>query len=498
MPERSSATPRLAVLFPGQGGFDGAALRAAHARYPQARRTLDRIDTVTHDLHSRRLSDILVGPHPVELADLLRDEPWVSQLAIYAAGLIAYEAMTDHGVRPDVLSGHSLGEITALVAAGAYSVEDGARIVDRRVAAIRGSGLAEGRMVALSTGAERARRILTLLEDPMLAVATENHDEQTVVSGPSEALERVQAIAGQLGIGAVPLDAGFPFHTPVLAPAAPRFASQVRGMEQHAPRIPVFSPILQRYYEPDDTLADLLAEHFTTPVKFADGLRRLHADGHRVFVEAGGHAALSKLVGRVLADPEAPALSTLALAGGDRIALDGTLAELRKAGLATAGSGASLAAQLAPGVSEEIFDAFWDAHGAEIIELVQDQLSTFQATAADEAEPQLAEPEPSAAEAPAAALMDRDELFAEVRAMFAEALEYPEEVFTGEVLLEAELGIDSVKQVELLSRISQRYGLPPRQPGFSLADYDTMDKVVDFVLAQLGDRPNEQPVAASA
>ncbi|MCT9010815.1 acyl carrier protein, partial [Streptomyces rhizosphaerihabitans] len=78
---------------------------------------------------------------------------------------------------------------------------------------------------------------------------------------------------------------------------------------------------------------------------------------------------------------------------------------------------------------------------------------------------------------------DREELFTAVRALYAQALEYPEEVFTEEVLLEAELGIDSVKQVELLTRVTGRYGLPPSD--VRLSDHDTVGKVVDLLHAHL-------------
>ncbi|WP_346168294.1 acyl carrier protein, partial [Streptomyces javensis] len=91
----------------------------------------------------------------------------------------------------------------------------------------------------------------------------------------------------------------------------------------------------------------------------------------------------------------------------------------------------------------------------------------------------------------------RDQLFGELRTLYAEALEYPEDVFEDEVQLEAELGVDSVKQVELLSRVSSRYGLPPRESGFRLATYNTMGKITDFVLQQLNDHGAHTPASAT-
>ncbi|WNE99803.1 acyltransferase domain-containing protein [Streptomyces luomodiensis] len=487
-----------AFLFPGQGGFDGEALRRAKELHPQIGRVFERLDAVTEELYARRLSDVLFGERKADLRDLLDSDPWASQVAIYGAGLAAYEILAARGVTPDVLAGHSLGEITALVAAGAFSVEDGVRIVAQRVAVIERQGGVDGRMVALSASAERTRKLLELVDEPLLAVATENHDEQTVVSGPAGILDRVVAIAGQLGVGAIEIDTPFPFHTPALAPAAPEFAAYVRKLDQHPLNRPVYSPILQRYYEPGDVLADLLAEHFTQPVRFAAAVRHLRETGVGVFVEAGGRAALSKLVAKVTTGSPVRSLPTLALTGG-RLALDGTLEELREAGLAAPERG-GLAELLAPSVPAEVFAAYWSERGQMVLELVRTELDAFRKST----ESRRAEPEPAAETAPAPApaapapaspgsgprpeAYDRERLFAELRTLYAEALEYPEDVFEDEVQLEAELGVDSVKQVELLSRVSSRYGLPPRESGFRLATYNTMGKITDFVLQQLNDQ----------
>ncbi|MGW6530267.1 acyltransferase domain-containing protein [Streptomyces venezuelae] len=498
MPENTSTELRTAILFPGQGGFDGEALRLAHARHPQVRQVFERLDAETTTLFSRRISDLVLGPEQVELRRLLAEDPWVSQVAIYGAGLAAYEVLTAQGVRPDVLTGHSLGEITALVAGGAFSVEDGVRIVAQRVAVIARQSGFEGRMVALSAGAAKVRRLLELLEDPQLAVATENHEEQTVVSGPGEVLDRLVAIAGELRIGAVEIDAAFPFHSPALAPAVPEFAAYVGKLDQLPLRRPVYSPILQRYYEPGDALSDLLAEHFVKPVRFASAVRHLQESGVITFVEAGGRAALTKLVTRLTKGSDVRSLATLATDDDALLTLDATLRTLRLAGLADPGRAPVLAELLPESVSAELFEAYWSEHGDAVLQRIVDDLAAFRpqpatsAATAPVAAPATTVVTSSLADeasGSAAAGPDRAEVFAELRSLYAEALEYPEEVFEGGVQLEAELGVDSVKQVELLSRVSQRYGLPPRESGFRLSDYNTIDRLVDFVVTALAGRP---------
>ncbi|MFE5160374.1 acyltransferase domain-containing protein [Streptomyces sp. NPDC056697] len=509
MSSNPSTGVTTAFLFPGQGGFDGEALRRAKERHPQIGRVFERLDAVTEELYASRISEVLFGERKADLRDLLDNDPWASQIAIYGAGLAAYEILAAQGATPDVLAGHSLGEITALVAAGAFSVEDGVRIVAQRVAVIERQSGVDGRMVALAAGAERTRKLLELVDEPLLAVATENHDEQTVVSGPATILDRVVAIAGQLDVGAIEIDTPFPFHTPALAPAAPEFAAYVRKLDQHPLNRPVYSPILQRYYEPGDVLAELLAEHFTRPVRFAAAVRHLRESGAEVFVEAGGRAALSKLVAKVTDGAELRSLPTLALTGG-RLALDGTLEALREAGLAAPERG-GLAELLAPSVPSDVFAAYWSEHGHMVLELVRTELDAFRKSTETEpaagpepaAEPEAASepaaPAPSASSAsePRPEGYDRERLFEELRTLYAEALEYPEDVFEDEVQLEAELGVDSVKQVELLSRVSSRYGLPPRESGFRLATYNTMGKITDFVLEQMNDQGAHAPASAT-
>ena len=479
------------ILFPGQGGFDGAALRLAHAGHPQVRAVFERIDSVAAELFSRRLSPLLFEGSSAELSDLLADEPWVSQLAIYGASLAAYRILADHGLRPAALVGHSLGEITALVAAGAFSVEDGARIVARRITVIaerEGSG---GAMVALAAGPERAGHLVRLIGDPLLSVATENHDRQTVLSGPYEAVANIKAIAAQLGIGCLQLDSAFAFHNPSLADVAPQFARFVGGLDQRPLTTAVYSPILQRFYEPAEPLAERLAEHLTAPVRFSSAVRELHARGHRTFVEAGGRAVLTSLVSKVTGPLDADAgagttvLATLGLGRDGGLRLPDTLASLQATGLVVADGLRSVRLHLVPDAPQEVFEAFWNAHREELTEVAAGRLREF-LDAGDARDDAVPAPVPATVPATSGpAVPGREELLATVRGIYAEALEYPEEVFTPDALLEAELGVDSVKQIELLARASRHYELPTRASDFRLADYGTLDRIVTLIAEEL-------------
>lgn len=516
------ADGKVVLLFPGQGAFDGELLRAAHREYPEIEQVFAVIDQVAVELFGRQLSTVLFGSRTVRIQDLLRDEPWVSQLAIYGSDLAAHRVLVGQGLRPDALVGHSLGEIAALVAANAFSVEDGARVVAHRVLAVQAAA-PDGYLAALSTQSARAQLLVDLIADPGVAVAAMNHDHQVVLSGSSSGMDTLQVIARHLGIGSVRLHSPFPFHSPVLRPAVADFADRIRGLDQRPLDVPVYSPILRRYYQADDVLADLLAEHLVAPVHFAESLRRLHADGGRVFVESGALTALSKLVATVVPDGTttlATFASGRADGNPDSVALVGTLAALRAAGRLKGESVRRLGETLAPTVDSAVFAEFWAAHRGEISRLVSDRAAAFalRTSAAPSrptpvvpsapvrlvsvpqpaspvklsAVPTVPEPAPKAF-----GPTDRASLLAEIRAVYATALEYPEEVFTDDVLLEAELGVDSVKQIELMTRVAARYDISEQARGLRLADHDTMGKVVDFVHAALVERRVHRPLAAT-
>jgi malonyl CoA-acyl carrier protein transacylase len=499
------AEGKVVLLFPGQGAFDGELLRAAHREHPEVAQVFAAVDRVAEEMFGRPLSPVVFGPLPVDIADLLRDDPWVSQFAIYASGVATHLVLAAQGLRPDVLMGHSLGEVAALVAAGAYSVEDGARVVAHRVLAVQ-SVSPDGYLVALSTPRTRAQLLVDLVGDPLVAVAAENDDRQVVVSGASSGMDTLQVVARHLGIGSVRLNSPFPFHSPVLRPAVAEFADRIRGLPRHRTDVRVYSPILRRYYGDDDVLPDLLAGHLVQPVAFADGLRRVHADGGRVFVEVGALTALTKLVTAVVPNGTT-ALSTLARGRDDVLALTGTVAALRAAGLLKGESVRRIGETLAPGVDPAVFAAFWAEHRGEVADLVADRLEEF-TSGRDPVTPPApirlvpppaAPPEPPVVKLAAvpSAKVDRENLLVEVRSVYAAALEYPEEVFTDDVLLEAELGVDSVKQIELMTRVASRYGISEQARGVRLADYDTMGKVVDFVHAAIVEGHLVYPVAAT-
>ena len=291
---------KAAVLFPGQGAFSGAALKDVAAEYPQIAQTLAEIDAVAKPQLGVSLTETLLGEKAPNIEELMKGSPDVLQLAIYATSIGLHRILEAYGFRPTVVVGHSLGEISAMVCAGAFTVRDGAAIVCHRVQALKALGEGSGYMVALGIGATRTRRMLDLLEVKRAAIAVENEDRQTVVSGDEKELDAVTELAKVLNVPVVRIYSPYPFHSPVLEPIVADFAARLREIEEGPLTVPVYSPILGRYYEESDRLTEHLAEHLTHPVRFAAAIWTLHDEGFNRFVECG---ALDALSGIVEADP---------------------------------------------------------------------------------------------------------------------------------------------------------------------------------------------------
>jgi malonyl CoA-acyl carrier protein transacylase len=493
---------KAVALFPGQGAFSGAALKDVAAEFPQIAETLTRLDDVSKRRLNVSLSETLLGEAAPNIEELMKRSPDVLQLAIYATSIALYRILEAYGFKPSLLMGHSLGEISAMVCAGAFSDRDGAEIVCHRVEALRALGEGSGYMVAVGTNAARARQILELVEARSSAVAVENEDRQTVVSGTVAEMDAVTDVAKALQIPVVRLYSPYAFHSPVVAPITGDFASRLSSLEQQPLTAQVYSPILGRYYSDSDRLTEQLAEHLSHPVRFADAIRAVHAEGARTFVECGALDTLSGIVKRILGNAEFTVVPCLVPGPADLQTLRSAIEMLTGKEVGPQPISHDLSELLPTGTDAATIGAFFAERGDQVRAFVESEFAAFREAHGIGAAQPVEAPAPVAAAtadgvgAVAAAGVNggaagRDELFAEIVKLYATALEYPDEVFTEDVALEAELGVDSVKQAELIGRLAEQYDMPPRPEDFRLGDYDTLGKVTDFVYSQIGAVPSQ-------
>ncbi len=273
-----------AVLFPGQGSQTADMRRTVEAYWP--------------DLLG--LAADAVGADPFERVE---DGTRYAQPAIFCAAIAGWQAIRDE-VDPLAMGGHSLGEISALVAAGSLSVPDGVRLIAERGRLMQESAEAagDGGMVAVLGEPRSAVEEVAGVHD--LILANDNSPTQVVLSGRTVALRAAEDDLRERGLRAMPLAVSGAFHSPEMAPAAAGLRRVLDGIDFSEPAVPVFSCVTAR---PFSDPREELARSLTDPVRWLDVMRALHSMGATRFVETGPGKVLSRLARRTLEGVEASA-----------------------------------------------------------------------------------------------------------------------------------------------------------------------------------------------
>ena len=282
-----------------------------------------------------------------DLADTLARAPaeelrgtYIAQPAIYCVSVAALRALDAHGVRPPAyVAGHSLGEFSALAAAGALSFEAGLTLVARRAEAMqRAADERPGSMSSvLGLSAEAVEMaVAKAAEGQILAIANDNAPGNVVVSGEWAPLERLPVAATELGAKRViPLNVGGAFHSPLMASAESAFTSFLAAAPLRNPAIPIVANATAEPTVAADELRRRLARQLTGPVRWTETVRRLAALGVDTFVEVGPGTVLSGLIKRIVKD-----VRVLAAGDADGVAATAeALGERAEGGSTAAGAG---------------------------------------------------------------------------------------------------------------------------------------------------------------
>jgi [acyl-carrier-protein] S-malonyltransferase len=287
--------------------------RLAAARFPAARQVFDRVDAA---LAAPISAICFEGP-----AERLQETRW-QQPAVFACSLAilaAWQATADQDARIVGAAGHSLGEYGALVLAGALSLEDAARLVDRRGTLMQEAAdrYAGGMAAVIGLDQETVAAICAEASQfdagnqEIVVLANDNAPEQQVISGGLAALERAGALARARGAKRVlPLKVAGAFHSPLMAEAADRFACAVEATTIGACRFPVLA---NSTCEP---LLDAAAVHaelvrqITAPVRWVDSVRALAGLAPDLWLDTGPGAVVAGLARRILPAIEIHTLST--------------------------------------------------------------------------------------------------------------------------------------------------------------------------------------------
>jgi [acyl-carrier-protein] S-malonyltransferase len=223
-----------------------------------------------------------------------------AQLAVLLASLLAWEAVRDRIEAPVAFAGHSLGQITALIASGALSLEDGVRLAVARADATQAAADATpGRMAALiGADIDTAEKACT---DAEAWVANDNAPGQVVIGGTAEGIADASARAGDLGVRrVVALKVGAAFHTPLMQSAADTLAPVLADTTFQTPSAPVVCNTDARPHAGPDGWADRLREHLISPVRWRSTVETLVEMGSGTFVEVGPGNVLAGLAKRTV------------------------------------------------------------------------------------------------------------------------------------------------------------------------------------------------------
>ena len=432
--DTQSVVGGLGFLFPGHGTHSSTMFDTYLKGSSSAGKLIEMADEVVNERCGYRLTDAVRGNarFPIE-------HPCVTQPAIFTAALGGALMAEEYSLHPSLLVGHSLGEYAALVCSGVLTAETGLRMVIDRAECVadipqdrRGAMLA----VLLDDDSQIAvvrRAVAAHASRGAISVGVINSPRQVVVSGEHELVISCREELKRSGVSSTLLPIGVGFHSAVLAEAVAPFEERLKQYSWTAPMTPVVSSVFGGYVDSDslEALPSLLAAQLITQFDFRNSLKVAQDAGVDMYLDCGPRSVLSKLVSSQMNLGD---VSVTHLDYGPAHA-DRTRDVLTALSWVRSGS-------VAP-TDVEVVDAqgeVFEAPGSGVVEETRD-----------------------------GAGVDKDAVCTALREAFAERTGYPLELIEADLDLEADLGIDSVKRVEVVGHVGEVLGVDVKELDFSQA-----------------------------
>ncbi|ASK63522.1 [acyl-carrier-protein] S-malonyltransferase [Virgibacillus phasianinus] len=285
---------QVAFMFPGQGSQDIGMGKEFYEAYPEIKEMYQETDRVLN----LSLSDIMFNGPKETLTATQNAQP-----ALLLSSIAVHTLLLKSEIQPVMAVGHSLGEYSALVAAGAISLEDAVQLVQTRGKLMEEAfPSGKGAMAAvLGLTVEKVKETLSALEtDEIVDLANINCPGQIVISGSKEGIEQATPVLKENGAKRVlPLNVSGPFHSRLMKAANEKFAGKLGAVSITDATIPVYANVTASPVTKHEEIKDLLIQQLYSPVRFEESIRNMIDKGVDAFVEVGNGKVLSGLVKKI-------------------------------------------------------------------------------------------------------------------------------------------------------------------------------------------------------
>ena len=457
---------RLSFCFPGQGTHYISMAKFLYDSNDTFRKTVDEVDSLAKKHFDFNLVGHIYAQPGDEKIEKKLGTLVGAQISLYAVEVALAKVLEEKGLAPEVLVGHSFGEISAMTYAGVWSVADGFQVVKARIEAaeesIKNSPFPLG-MMSINCSEERRDKILSLAGENLI-LTNVNAPGRYIFAGELEVVKKAVELADSFGIDSRLLPIGSAFHSRFMEPAKKKFRKALEKISCSNPRFRIMSTITGEYI-PMSLTSDMVAEHLsnqlTTGLNLPREIGKLHSEGFNHFLEIGPGWSMTKMITAILEGKEFKAVPTLHPKIGDSEVFNRALAFLIVNGHLSDNSkrrrlSDHIADDMLNFIKENSPDTF-----AKLMELHSKFLDTkehvvnefkprVQTVVTEKAETEF---KPSTGSVSTGNLEDR------IREELAKMTGYPLDMLESELDLEADLGIDSIQRAELWMVLTKELGI---------------------------------------
>ncbi|MBU5316397.1 SDR family NAD(P)-dependent oxidoreductase [Clostridium bornimense] len=526
-----------AFLFPGHGSQYPNMMKDLIEKEEIVKNIFNEADKVLTELCGEKLTTNIIFNNEEEEASVEKNlkRAKIMQTSIYTANYAVYKLLESLGMKPDYLCGHSLGEISTLVAGDVISFSEGLRIVYYRAESLeRMPEEKRGKMISISAGKDD-EVIKSLLEKSKgkCILALDNSQDQVVLSGSNEDIKEIEEICKKDNVVHNVLKVSHAFHSNILTDAVEYYYEKIKNINYRVPKTKIYSTIKKRLYTEEDftkeDFARTLASQLVTPFSFHDIIKNMYEELNvNIYVEVGCKNILTRLVKKILKGNKFYSIESNLKAKNDNLCIKRLKAYMDVNNITLVNNDVFkgkiesdikkiIVSQTAYplnlinvtdkplymdlALNEEVFNNIVkkivkkfnldksaidkESSLKEIIDLVSGNgiVISRKVEKDDTVIKKVSKKE--LVKAVDVSSTDKPAVEKEIKAIVAEKTGYPEEMLESNLDLEADLGIDSVKQGEIFAVVREHFNYEIDENA-NVKEFNTIDKIVDYTCKAMG------------